>query len=235
MLNSKELLRPFRLEEKRHLRKINGLKFLCQNFGQLCVDCLFVNSPLELNQKILDDRPGRIWRVRSGRRVGSEFGSPQKTLHSISEVMEFIQYHSEKDPTLEFVIHRVTARFFDPVFVGTIALREKNKPSMFMEFQTVNPTDIVNMDRGGKRPRDWETVLSIEFEYYALSSKIKLCRAGADPANIKNEIYSLWQVGRELCNLLERHNYPAESVARFNIYSSGAILLDDLRSASAFR
>lgn len=226
--------------EKKSLNKINGLNFLQCNFDSICVNCHFIRSNLDSINDLSDDNlynndSGILWRVRSGRKIGSELDSPQATLNSLDEVNNFIKQHSSSEPTLEYVIHRVNNHFFNPIYVGTLALRDRNIPSMLIELQTINKEKIKNMDNGGARPRDWESVLNIEFDYQKPPFKINYINDVLKTSSLSKEIYTLWKIGRDLHDSLEKNGYDTEAVARFNIYSSEDILFDDLRSVKTFK
>ena len=63
------------------MRKIDGLKFLQKYFPDLTVDCLFVDKIENLNEQslYLKNKNEQIWRVRGGRKSGSELNLPQGT------------------------------------------------------------------------------------------------------------------------------------------------------------
>ena len=162
------------------MRKIEGLKFLQKFFPDVCVDCIFVtdNEPFDLHE--LEKHHPQIFRVRSGRKSGSELGSPQRTCRSSKEAERFIREMWESDKTLEFVIHRVDESFFAPDFVGTIALFEKVEPMMMIELQAVSKTLVAGMDSGA-RPRDWKVVAIFAYPFYRLQPRVSLIDPSFQP------------------------------------------------------
>ena len=66
------------------MRKIDGLKFLQKYFPDLTVDCLFVDKIENLNEQslYLKNKNEQIWRVRGGRKSGSELNLPQGTFRT---------------------------------------------------------------------------------------------------------------------------------------------------------
>jgi hypothetical protein len=220
------------------MRKIDGLKFLQKFFPDVCVDCVFVteNEPLDLRE--LEKHPSQIFRVRSGRKSGSELGSPQRTCYSTGEVERFIREAWASDKALEFVIHRVDQSFFTPDFVGTIALFEKIEPMMVIDLQTVSKTLVAGMDSGA-RPRDWKVVAMYTYPFCRWQPRVNIIDPSFQPASVSEPLLRLWRIGREIDNVKKSLNDPTitalpESVTRFNIYPDGAILLDDHRNVESF-
>ncbi len=73
------------------MRKIEGLRFLQKFFPDLCVDCVFVTEKEPLDLEELEKHPHQIFRVRSGRKYGSELKTPQRTCYSAKEAVQFIE------------------------------------------------------------------------------------------------------------------------------------------------
>jgi len=220
------------------MRKIEGLKFLQQFFSDVCVDCVFVTQNEPLDGQLLQSHSSQLFRIRSGRKRGSELGSPQQTCHSAEEVERFIRERWATDKTLEFVIHRVRQSFFEPDFVGTIALFEKVEPMMVIDFQAVSKRLVAGMDKC-TRPRDWKVAAIYTFPLHKLYPNICFLDPSFLPGSISGSILRLWQIGREIdavkSSLHERLFVPLpESVTRFNIYSNGDIILDDHRNVESF-
>jgi hypothetical protein len=220
------------------MRKIDGLKFLQKFFPDVCVDCVFVteNEPLDLCE--LEGHPSQLFRVRSGRKNGSELGSPQRTCHSAKEVEHFIKEAWMSDKALEFVIHRVDQSFFAPDFVGTIALFEKVEPMMVIDLQTISKALVAEMDSGA-RPRDWNVVAMYTYPFCRLQPRVHLIDPSFQPASVKEPLLRLWRIGRKIDSVKKSLNGQVvaalpESVTRFNIYPNGTILLDDHRNVESF-
>ncbi len=221
------------------MRKIEGLKFLQRFFPEACVDCVFVTENEPLNVHLLRRHTSQLFRVRSGRKTGSELGSPQRTCRSTKEVGRFIADALVSDNALEFVIHRVNKSFFEPRFVGTIALYEKVKPMMIIDLQAVSRKLVVGMDVGGSRPRDWKVVATYAYPYFGWWPQVRLADPSFQLDLVSESMHCLWRIGREIGSVKQSLNGQAfselpESVTRFNIYPSGNILLDDHRNVGSF-
>ena len=76
------------------MRKIDGLKFLQKNFPDLTVDCLFVDKVENLDESQLEK--SKLWRVRSGRTIGSELNLPQGTFSDKKELKKFMKEQKQK-------------------------------------------------------------------------------------------------------------------------------------------
>lgn len=218
------------------MRKIEGLRLLKKFFSDICVDCVFIteNEPLDLRD--LENHAPQIFRVRSGRKRGSELGCPQRTCRSAKEVERFIKDRWASDKTLEFVIHRVDQSFFEPSFVGTIALFEKVEPMMVIELQAVSKTLVAGMD-SGMRPRDWEPVAIYAYPFCRLRPLVHLIDPSFQSSSVSEPLFRLWRIGREIDSIkrsLYGQTVLPESVTRFNIYPNGSILLDDHRHVELF-
>ena len=219
------------------MRKIEGLKFLQTFFFNDCINCVFPTKNELLANELLGkyDSQNLIFRVRSGIYIGPEIGCPQRTCYSVDEVINFITNTQKYNSNLEFVIHRVNESYFKPIFIGTIAIFEKPEPVMIIDFQAVSEELIAKMDSGGPRPRDWEVVATYCYPFFRGSPNVYILKSSFRAETIKNSIYYLWEIGRQV-NLLMSENYGNfhETVTRFNIYSSGKIILDDHRSLTSF-
>ncbi len=220
------------------MRKIDGLKFLQRFFPDVCVDCVFVTENESLDLHELESHPPQIFRVRSGRKYGSELGSPQRTCHSAKGVERFIKEVWASDKALEFVIHRVDQSFFTPDFVGTIALFEKVEPMMVIDLQAVSRTLVADMDSGA-RPRDWKLVAIYTYPFCRWQPGVHLVDPTFKSESVSEPLLRLWRIGREIDSVKKSLNGRAvtalpESVTRFNIYPNGVILLDDHRNVDSF-
>lgn len=214
------------------MRKIDGMKFLQENFSSICVDCVFADDDGNFNWELLKEHKS-IFRVRSGRKFGGELKCPQKTCRSVQEIKCFMDTARAIDNGLEFVVHRVDESYFCPDFVGTIALFDRFEPEMAIEFQPVSIKLVAGIDSGA-RPRDWEVIAC--FVYPFLSGPVYARVVPDFDANlIKTALYRLWQVGRNIDSIKQYSGEACEeTVTRFNVYPSGMILLDDHRSISSF-
>lgn len=220
------------------MRKIEGLKFLQKFFPDVCVDCVFVTESEPLDLRDLQSHTTQLFRVRSGRKIGSELGSPQRTCRSTREVKRFVEETWASDKALEFVIHRVSQSFFEPNFVGTIALFEKVEPMMVIDLQAVSKTLVTGMD-SGVRPRDWKVVAIYTYPFFRWQPRVHLVDPSFQSASVSEPLLRLWRIGREIDCVKKSLNGKAvtvlpESVTRFNIYPNGEILLDDHRNVESF-
>lgn len=214
------------------MRKTEGLRFLRDNFSNICVDCVFANENGGFNWNILS-RHKSIFRVRSGRRFGEELKCPQKTCRSVQEIKDFMNKAQAIDSSLEFVIHRVNESYFCPNFVGTIALLERFSPEMVIEFQSVSMELVAGIDSGA-RPRDWKVVACYVYPFLSRLGRSSI-EPGFDTNLIKVALYNFWKIGRKIDSLKQNSGGACEETfTRFNVYPSGAILLDDHRSISSF-
>ena len=75
------------------MKKLEGLKFLQQNFPNLTVDCIFVDRVENLKEEDLyiKECENQLWRVRAGNKSGSELNLPQGTFSNTNELREFIE------------------------------------------------------------------------------------------------------------------------------------------------
>lgn len=220
------------------MRKIEGLRFLQKFFLTVCVDCMFVTRREPLNTRLLRDHVPQLFRIRSGRQSGSERGSPQRTCRSVAEVECFIEEVWKSDKAREFVIHRVNESFFEPDFVGTIALFEKTEPTMVIDLQAVSKTLVAGMD-GGVRPRDWKVVTTYIFPFHQLRPIVHSVDPSFQSMHVNEPLIRLWRIGREIDSIkktMEEHSGATlpESLTRFNIYQDRTILLDDHRNVESF-
>lgn len=216
------------------MRKLEGLHFLQERFPKLTVDCVFEEQVDKLNKNnlSLDDEKETIWRVRTGKRIGSELNTPQGTFKKIDEIKKFIQ--ENKNSNTQFVIHRVTPDYFKAPFVGTIAVYNNYlAPSIKIEVQKVTQELVDSIDKK-KRPRDWDSCLILEYEFLKQSPKIWKKEADLNLQPLKAPIYQLYQIGEQIFKYYEKEGKVIDTYTRFNIYDSGQVLLDDHRSSDSF-
>src|SRR3989344_438085 len=213
------------------IKKLEGLKLLQRHFDSFCVECIFAQNVEELDQVDMRMANGRIWRVRTGKRHGSEMSLPQRTCYSIEEVRSFVVSTRSVDPQVEFVVHPVTSYYFSPCFIGTLMLaHSKGTPCMTIDLQAVSLEDVQMLDKG-KRPRDWEVVAIYYYPFFSAPPKVTILREGVDRIFLREPITELYTIGREL-DILRRDN--TDTVTRFNIYPSGEVILDDHRTIDSF-
>ena len=214
------------------MRKIDGLKFLQKNFPDLTVDCLFVDKVENLDESQLEK--SKLWRVRGGRTIGSELNLPQGTFSDKRELEKFMKEQKQKDRNIEFVIHRVSPEYFSAPFVGTLAVYNKcDRPGIKIELQEVT-MELVNSIDKGKRPRDWEASLILDYEFLSKSPRVLKKSPNLNMDFLKYPIVVIHEIGEQIFELYENSDKEAETYTRFNIYDLGQVLLDDHRSKESF-
>jgi len=218
------------------MRKIDGLKFLQKHFPDLTVDCLFVDRIDNLDEQALYKKEinDQIWRVRGGRRIGSEVSLPQGTFKTPKEVKNFMREQQKRDSNMEFVIHRVSPEYFSAPFVGTLAVyNQGNVPGIRIELQKVTKELVDSIDKG-KRPRDWEACLILDYEFLNRFPKILKKDNSLNMDFLKYPILVIHEVGQEIFKLYEETGKVEETYTRFNIYNLGQVVFDDHRSRESF-
>ena len=218
------------------MRKIEGLKFLQQYFNNLTVDCLFVDKVENLTDEALykKDEMEQIWRARAGRKVGSELNLPQGTFDNPDELRAFIRGQSQRDADMQFVIHRVSPKYFTAPFVGTLAVyNEYRKPGIRIELQKTTKELVDSIDKG-KRPRDWEACLILDYDFLSKAPKVRKRDKDLDMEFVKYPLMVIHEVGEEIFKLYEQKGEMTASYTRFNIYNLGQVVLDDHRSSESF-
>ena len=221
------------------MRKIDGLKFLQKHFPDMTVDCLFVDKvenldESELYQNCESKQEEQIWRARGGRKIGSELNLPQGTFKTPKELKKFMKEQKQRDSNMEFVIHRVSPEYFTAPFVGTLAVYNNyDKPGIKIEIQQVTKELVDAIDKG-KRPRDWEASLILDYEFLSKSPKVLKKKSGINMDFLKYPIVVIHEIGEEIFKLYEENGQEAETYTRFNIYDLGQVVLDDHRSSESF-
>ena len=225
------------------MRKIDGLKFLQKNFPDLTVDCLFVDKVENLDEEELYlncekkqeyKQAEQIWRIRGGKKIGSELNLPQGTFKTPRELKKFMKEQQQRDSNMEFVIHRVSPEYFTAPFVGTLAVYNNyDKPGIKIEIQQVTKELVDAIDRG-RRPRDWEASLILDYEFLSKSPKVLKKKSGLNMDFLKYPIVVIHEIGEEIFKLYEENGQETETYTRFNIYDLGQVVLDDHRSSESF-
>ena len=140
-----------------------------------------------------------------------------------------------KDANMEFVIHSVSPKYFTAPFVGTLAVYNNHQnPGMRIELQKVTRELVENIDKkGGKRPRDWEACLILDYEFRNKFPKIRR-NNDVNLEEVKNAIAVIHEVGEELLDFYDKQGNDNNTFTRFNIYDLGQVLFDDHRSVESF-
>lgn len=219
------------------MKKLDGLRFLQENFPRLTVDCVFVDKVENLNEKALikKEEAEQIWRVRGGHKIGSELNMPQGSFKDIISLKRYMKEQQRKDANMEFVIHSVSPKYFTAPFVGTLAVYNNHQnPGMRIELQKVTRELVENIDKkGGKRPRDWEACLILDYEFRNKFPKI-LKNNDVNLEEVKNAIAVIHEVGEEIFDIYDKQGNDIDTFTRFNIYDLGQVLFDDHRSVESF-
>ena len=220
------------------MKKLDGLRFLQENFPRLTVDCVFVDKVENLDEKALikKEEAEQIWRVRGGHKIGSELNMPQGSFKDIISLKRYMKEQQRKDANMEFVIHSVSPKYFTAPFVGTLAVYNNHQnPGMRIELQKVTRELVENIDKkGGKRPRDWEASLILDYEFLSKSPRILKKSSNLNMDFLKYPIVVIHEIGEQIFELYEKSDKEAETYTRFNIYDLGQVLLDDHRSKESF-
>ena len=218
------------------MKKIEGLKFLQQHFPDLTVDCVFVDKFDKLDEKALEQKEqiNQIWRVRAGKRTGSELKLPQGSFKTSREAKKFMKEQKQRDSNMEFVIHRVSPEYFSAPFVGTLAVYNNcDRPSIKIELQKVTKELVASIDKGN-RPRDWEACLILDYEFLSRAPKVLKKDPNLDMNFLKYPIVVIHELGEQIFELYDKNGQETETYTRFNIYNLGQVVLDDHRSRESF-
>ena len=217
------------------MRKLDGLRFLQENFPRLTVDCLFVDKQENLNEEALQSKDDleHLWRVRCGSRAGSELKLPQGTFTKIKELRQFMKEQKARNSNMEFVIHRVSPEYFSAPFVGTLAVYNSDDiPRIRIELQKVTQ-ELVDAIDTGKRPRDWEACLILDYDFLSKSPKVRK-KQDVNLEALKYPIAVIHEVGEQIFDLYDKKGEHTDTYTRFNIYDLGQVLFDDHRSIDSF-
>ena len=219
------------------MKKLEGLRFLQKNFPKLTVDCVFVDKVENLDEEALikKEEAEQIWRVRGGHKVGSELNMPQGSFRDIKSLKKYLKDLQRKDSNMEFVIHSVSPKYFAAPFVGTLAVYNNlQNPGIRIELQKVTKELVEGIDKkGGKRPRDWEACLILDYEFRNKFPKIRR-NNDVNLEEVKNAIAVIHEVGEENFDIYDRQGEEIDTFTRFNIYDLGQVLFDDHRSVESF-
>lgn len=217
------------------MRKLEGLRFLQEHFPKLTVDCLFVDKVENLDEKALykKDQVEQLWRVRGGRKTGSEAKLPQATCKDVKEIKKFMKEQQKRDSNMEFVIHSVSPEYFAAPFVGTLSVYNNYQaPGIRIELQKVTK-ELVDAIDTGKRPRDWEVCLILDYDFRYRFPKIRK-NDNVNLENLKYPIAVIHEVGEQIFDFYDQKGEVIDTYTRFNIYDLGQVLFDDHRSTESF-
>ena len=140
----------------------------------------------------------------------------------------------QRDSGMEFVIHRVSPEYFSAPFVGTLAVyNQADRTGIRIEVQKVTKELVDSIDKG-KRPRDWEACLILDYEFLNKFPKVLKKDPDLNMDFLKHPILVIHEVGEEIFRLYEENGQVEETYTRFNIYNLGQVLFDDHRSRDSF-
>ena len=160
---------------------------------------------------------------------------PQGSFKDIISLKRYMKEQQRKDANMEFVIHSVSPKYFAAPFVGTLAVYNNHQnPGMRIELQKVTRELVENIDKkGGKRPRDWEACLILDYEFRNKFPNI-LKNNDVNLEEVKNAIAVIHEVGEEIFDIYDKQGNDIDTFTRFNIYDLGQVLFDDHRSVESF-
>ena len=105
---------------------------------------------------------------------------------------------------------------------------------MRIELQKVTRELVEGIDKkGGKRPRDWEACLILDYEFRNKFPKIRR-NNDVNLEEVKNAIAVIHEVGEEIFDIYDKQGKDIDTFTRFNIYDLGQVLFDDHRSVESF-
>ena len=107
------------------------------------------------------------------------------------------------------------------------------KSKFKIELQKVTKELVDSIDKG-KRPRDWEACLILDYEFLSKSPRILKKESGLNMDFLKYPILVIHEVGEEIFRIYEQYGQVDETYTRFNIYDLGQVIFDDHRSRESF-
>lgn len=216
------------------MRKVDGLKFLLNNFPNDTVDTVFIEDGVIRPENLkLDSSLNQYWRVRCARKWGSEARLPMASIYEYDKLCDFIRLQQSKYSDIQFVIHRVNDDYFYPEITGTLAVyNDLNFPKIVIELQQVTREMLENIDKG-KRPRDWDISVCFEYDFLHKFPK-KTIYNEMDIEKIKYALEKLYNIGLDINYLYNKMNNHEAAYTRFNIYEDSSIILNDHRSTESF-
>ena len=94
--------------------------------------------------------------------------------------------------------------------------------------------ELVDSIDKGKRPRDWEASLILDYEFLNKAPKVFKKSSSLNMDFLKYPIVIIHEIGEQIFDLYEKNGREEETYTRFNIYDLGQVLLDDHRSKESF-
>ena len=216
------------------MKKIEGLKFLMNNFSNVTINTVFINDVNDLIKTDMSLHDGDFYRVRCASISGSELKLPMISIYDYNSLIDYIKTQKHKNNDFSFIIHKVNNDYFYPEFCGTLAtFITDNIPSIVIDIQKVTKEMIDSMDTNKIRPRDWKICVSYKYDFMYKKPVI----INYDNVNLqilKDPINKIYHIGNFIYDWYEKNNIIDDSYTRFNIYKDGSIILNDHRSSESF-
>lgn len=204
--------------------KLRGLAYLTERFRELTLDCQFVSRSTPTDSLDMSCAPGTKWRVRTGRLSGSEMSTPYGTFENIQDALKFLALHTDRDPSVVGVLHRVDPWYFNADRVGSLLVSDSG--AITIELQKIDPVLVADLHSGkGQRPRDWPAEAS-----FKISADADLEAVGPKMFHWLEDLQALVDIGRQI----HQEHRSREAVVRFNLYRDRLLVLDDFRFVNDF-
>jgi len=216
------------------MKKIEGLKFLMENFPNETINTTFISDIADLANVDMSLNDGEFYRVRCASRIGSELKLPMISIYDYNTLIEYLKKQKKQNSNYDFIIHKVDNNYFYPKFCGTIATYVSgNVPGIVIDIQKITREMIDSMDTNKVRPRDWE--ICVSFKYDFMYKRPFLINYGNVNLEIlKKPISKAFDIGNYIYDWYIENDINDDSYTRFNIYRDGSIILNDHRSAESF-
>ena len=216
------------------MKKVEGLKFLMNNFPKVAINTIFISDVCDLETADMSLNDGEFYRVRCSSRSGSELKLPMISINDYDKLVEYIRTLKKRNSDLDFVIHKVDNNYFYPFFCGTIATYVSgNIPSIVIDIQEVTKEMIDSMDTNKVRPRDWEVCVSYKYDFMYKKPIVKKYK-NINLELLKEPVTKAFIIGNYIYDWYINNDIIDDSYTRFNIYSDGSIILNDHRSTESF-
>ncbi len=216
------------------MKKVEGLKFLINNFPQETVNTTFIDDVNDLINRDMSLNDGEFYRVRCASKSGSELKLPMISIYDYDELIKYIIMQKKKNSDFTFIIHKVDNNYFYPEFCGTIATYVSgNIPGLVIDIQKITKEMIDSMDTNKVRPRDWDICVSYKYDYMYKRPVVNNY-GNVNLELLKEPINKAYYIGDYTYDWYIDNNIIDDSYTRFNIYDNGSITLFDHRSTESF-
>ena len=94
------------------MKKIEGLKFLTNNFKEISLNSTFINEVSDLEKNINDLKLNKeeFWRIRCASSINAELALPMISIYNKQELFNYIKGLKSKDNSLQFIIHKLLVK-----------------------------------------------------------------------------------------------------------------------------